>query len=202
VAKIGEVEKLEKQQAERHRRWVEEEGGIEHPTHLETLARREQHARIRWLYNHCYPETNILDVGCNRGVILDLLNGRAGVDINPENVELARKSYPDRQFMVADVTRGLPFKDSEFTIVLLCDILEHIEWAVVPQVLGEALRLAKKKVLITLPWKPTEDFRYCFKHAWCPSEEHVEFIVDWLSKRSQAVTLECDGNFAYLEARR
>ena len=151
-------------QKEEHEKWVKEEKGIEHPTHIETLLQPEQQARIRWLKENCFPATEILDIGCNWGYILNAVNGKEGIDINPENILEARESFPLREFNCGDVTIGLRFEDNEFAIVILADILEHLEWFDdVAKALKEALRIARRKVLITLPWRQDDKCAGCFK---------------------------------------
>jgi SAM-dependent methyltransferase len=49
------------------------------------------------------PNSSILDVGCGYGRLLDLLpsdwqGDYLGIDISPDFLELARMSYPDREF--------------------------------------------------------------------------------------------------------
>lgn len=182
-----------------YREWLETEGAIEHPTHLETLQKPEQQARIEWLRVHCLKITNILDIGCNWGYVLNELNGKCGVDINIENIDKAMKEFPGRSFLCADVTKGLPFKDSQYDIVVMADVLEHLDWGCVEDALKEALRIANQKILITLPWRQTEDCACCFKHQWIPHKGYIGEIVVWLAQHTKKVSLEYDSSFIYIE---
>lgn len=187
-------------QQQQHGEWLKQEGGIEHPTHTETLMQPEQQARIRWLKEHCAGSTEILDVGCNFGWILNELDGKCGVDINLENIELARRTFPSRWFRVADVTKRLDFKDQSLEIVVEADLLEHLKWfAGVEVALKEGLRIGRK-LLITLPWRKDEKCALCFKHSWVPDESKLGKILVWLMLRCRQVTTECDGSFIYIEA--
>ncbi|VVB79327.1 Ubiquinone biosynthesis O-methyltransferase [uncultured archaeon] len=89
----------------------------------------------------------ILDLGCGPGFYLKILaNKKArvkGIDISEESVKIARKENPDIEIKIGDVTKKLPYKDSEFDIVLASLILDHIEdWT---QVLKKIKRVLKKE---------------------------------------------------------
>ncbi len=186
-------------QPKNYTEWLKSEGAIEHPTHLETLRKPEQQTRIKWLKEHTNKATEILDIGCNWGYILNELKGKCGVDINIENIEKAKKEFPLRSFLCADVTKGLPFKESQFAVVIMADILEHLEWHKVESVLKEGLRIARRKLLITLPYLQTEDCACCFKHRWIPHKEHIGEIVVWFAHHARKVSLEYDSHFVYME---
>lgn len=184
----------------RHRKWLDEEDGMERPTHLVTLLQPEQKARIEWLKDHCFGGTEILDIGCNRGYILKELKGKTGVDINPENIELATREYPQSYFMVGNVVKGLPFESNSYAIVIMTDILEHLEYPFdVWKALIEGLRIARKRLLITLPYRKTYCCALCFKHKWLVDMRTIGFIIKALIKRCRKVNISTDGNFLYLE---
>lgn len=191
-----------KQQKLAHKEWITSEGGIEHPTHIETLQRPEQQARIKWLKEHCHSRTEILDLGCSWGYILNELNGKCGVDINPENIDKAIQSFPDKYFIVGDITKPLPFENEQYAIVILADTLEHILWGKVTNVLKEALRVTRWNLLITLPWRRSNDFSYCFKHEWMPDALHVGLITSQLMLLAREIHLENDGIFVYVDIKK
>ena len=194
----GLTELGRKRLQELNKKWVEEEGGIEHPTKLETLQSPEQRRRIQWLVEHTYPVTEILDIGCNWGYVLNEMNGECGVDINLENIDKAMREFPTRHFVHADVTKGLPFEDNQYSIVIMADVLEHLEWNSVIGALWEGLRVARNKVLITLPLRYDRKFALCFKHKWIPNKITIGGLLGCLISVCR-FTVECDGNFVYLE---
>ena len=189
---------MEAKQETKHREWLKE-GGVEHPTHLETLQNLEQQARINWLKQHCLGVKEILDIGCNWGYILNEINGLTGVDINPENLDLAIHKFPHLYFLQGDITKGLPFMNDHYAIVVMAELLEHLEWGDVGKSIREGLRIARHKLLITLPWRRTEDCALCFKHKWIPNEERIGLILTKLMLLAKRVNIECDGNFVYIE---
>ena len=163
--------------------WLKE-GGIEHPTHLETLTKPEQQERIVWLKKACGGATEILDLGCSWGYVLNELNGSLGVDINAENIDLAIKKFPGRRWIVGDIRKDLAqFEDKTYAIVLLCDVLEHLSMDEARRVLIQAVRIARRKVLITLPIKLSPDCALCFKHVWIPDDLQVSRLLCGICRR-------------------
>jgi 23S rRNA (guanine745-N1)-methyltransferase len=61
----------------------------------------------------------VLDAGCGDGFYLGSLDCDAhGVDISLPAIEAAAKRYPDREWIVANVDRFVPYGDATFTRVL------------------------------------------------------------------------------------
>lgn len=184
---------LQEAQAKRHEQWVAQEGGMEGPTHEETMAQPCQQKRLEWLKARCKGTTSILECGCNWGFVLDAVDGEVGLDINRENIKLARQHFPKRCFECWDISICLPYDDKSFDIVLLPDCLEHIPWAKVPIVLKEAMRTCRKKVLITLPID--EEKATNFKHPWRPTQQKINEIMAYF----QGTVVGNDGDFVYME---
>jgi len=183
--------------SERNEKWVKEEGGIEHPTRKETLEKPEQKKRIQWLKEHVTGK--VLDVGCNWGYVSNEIGACAGIDINPENIKMAEREFPEIEFSVGNAY-AMPFEDKSCDTVVLADILEHIPLRRVSDVLEEAERCASKKILITLPAMQTEDCALCFKHKWIPSEpENLGVVVLDILYSLGNITLVCDIHFIYIE---
>jgi ubiquinone/menaquinone biosynthesis C-methylase UbiE len=76
---------------------------------------------------------NYLEVGCGNGAVCryvaeNYLWNVTGVDVDPEQIQLARESSNDIQnlrFLEADAT-NLPFQDNDFDIVLSFGTTHHI----------------------------------------------------------------------------
>jgi ubiquinone/menaquinone biosynthesis C-methylase UbiE len=105
-----------------------------------------------------FKNKKVLDAGCGSGVVLIPLAEKhidiTGIDKSENTIEWAKK-YCKSKGLKAKLFSGdikkLPFKDSEFDIVILADVLEHItnpEHAV-----HEAERVCKSKgtIIVTLP---------------------------------------------------
>jgi len=75
------------------------------------------------------PDTKVLDLGCGNGRAIDVLTSLkvdyTGLDLSENLVNLAKKKYPDKMFLVGDLLKT-PFKDEEFDCVLSIATLHHI----------------------------------------------------------------------------
>ena len=159
-------EPRQQQQLERRIAW-EKEGHLEWPTQLSTYLKPEQELRISWILSQV--EGSVLEVGCNWGWLLGRIGRGVGVDLNPENIEMAKKLNRNLQFHVADA-RNLPFYNGQFDTVILPDVLEHLAWTDVGLAVREARRVARRLVLATVPNgdMDTEEAKTP-KHAWLPT---------------------------------
>ena len=99
--------------------------------------------RENWIRDNCSKDAKIIDIGCNKGHLFD------GWDrTNITSVDIDKYDLPN--FIRADATKPLPFKDKEFDIAVLGEIIEHTDNPV--DVIREAMRIANKLV-ITVPWE-------------------------------------------------
>lgn len=99
---------------------------------------------------HIDESESVLDVGCGVGVLLDTIRAHckevAGLDISPVAIDLLRsKGIPGRVGVLPEIC----FPDKSFDIVVATEIVEHLDDPV--RLLGEAARVARKKVIITVP---------------------------------------------------
>jgi 2-polyprenyl-3-methyl-5-hydroxy-6-metoxy-1,4-benzoquinol methylase len=118
----------------------------------------------------------VLDLGCGFGAYSSALTKEGlecfGCDVNLEYLRKATASGVP----VAKVDSALPFRDAAFDTVVLFEVLEHV--ADPGSVLGEAFRVAKKNVLVTVPnsenieQMKTNDVTY----AHMLSSDHLHFF--------------------------
>lgn len=168
----------QREQLTRYLDWVHTEGGQEGPTHLATMLSDGQQERLRWLRDESVG--TIMELGCNWGYVLAYVRGQIGVDWNRHSIELARILNPTVEFRCEDV-RELSAADREVDTVIMPDMLEHLAWEDVPGVVRAAQRVARQRVLITMP---AADSQYATspKHRWLASPDRVA-----------ALTAECGG---------
>jgi SAM-dependent methyltransferase len=119
--------------------------GLEHYTSLRYDTKR------RWAsYWHQIDETlavsprSVLIVGVGSGVVSTYLR-EAGVDVT--TLDVVDELGPD---LLADV-RAIPAEAGAFDVVVCCQVLEHIEYAAVPAALAELARVARRRVVLSLP---------------------------------------------------
>lgn len=182
-----------------HKEWLEKDGGVEGPTHDETLAQTCQKRRIKWLIDHSVGD--VLEVGCNYGYIVAEVAKKTGgqcvgFDINRNNILIANLKYPHVDFFDVDVTE--PWADREFDTVMFPDVLEHIPEDKLDFVLSSAAKVTKDRLMITLPWE--EKKRRCFKHKWLVNDTMLEVIMIHLVSYFDCVVRDCDGDFIYILA--
>lgn len=81
------------------------------------------------LYNYALPKEKVLDLGCGNGRLLQIFKeidiDYTGVDSSEKLIEIAKKTYPNTKFEVADALR-LPFSSNYFDKIYSIAVLHHI----------------------------------------------------------------------------
>ncbi len=117
----------------------------------------------------------LLDIGCGYGYLLARFRGRYrlfGVDVSPHAAREARVRVPDAHVVVADVVRGLPFREP-FSVVLAVNVVEHLED---PQALVRAVREALTPgglVVVHLPTVNGPVSRFIYRLSYRRDPTHV-----------------------------
>ncbi|MBN1263261.1 MAG: class I SAM-dependent methyltransferase [Candidatus Pacebacteria bacterium] len=99
----------------------------------------------------------VLEVGCGEGYLLEVMRknypqGRYwGIDLSGKMVSLAQRKNPQAKIIKANAEQ-LPFKNNRFDLVLLCEVLEHLENPV--RAIAEASRVTKQNCLFSIPLEP------------------------------------------------
>jgi ubiquinone/menaquinone biosynthesis C-methylase UbiE len=114
----------------------------------------------------------ILDIGCGNGRLLDLFEDRKieylGIDSSENQVQEAKKKYPDYAFLTADAL-GLPFSNGTFDKVFLVAVLHNVPSRELRlRILKEGRRVLKADGLFILTvwslWRP-EALRLILKYS-------------------------------------
>src|SRR5262250_3149957 len=122
--------------------WKSEGWGGREPNH-------DERARLdvinKLIDQHVYrgqPLAKILDVGCGRGWLTHQVRkyGSAhGLEAVPEAVEIARQTFPDLRFSVADLTRLNRAELEQFghaDLIVCSEVVEHVLDREKPQFFG------------------------------------------------------------------
>ncbi|MBN1180640.1 MAG: class I SAM-dependent methyltransferase [Bacteroidales bacterium] len=106
----------------------------------------------------------ILDAGCGNGVYAN----RFLADKSITTVVGVDRSYTALSQVQVDRSQAniihLPFPDQTFDLVVSMEIIEHLPYRMYEQGLGEILRVAKKYILITVPYNE----KIYYKQVKCP----------------------------------
>ena len=184
----------QQEQVTRHQKWIAEHGEVERPVQLATYMTPAQEERIEWI-SHRVRGT-VLEVGCCYGYVTAAIDGTAGCDINPEAIGIAKKLVADKQFFVADAT-DIPMPDRTFDTVLLAEVLEHLQWGEVKVAIEEAKRVARRRIIITMP-SGEEDTPEAIngKHSFLVTSERL----DEIKAHFKELKMEFSKPFVYLVA--
>jgi SAM-dependent methyltransferase len=133
---------------------------IERVVQTERKHRAETSARHRLADIVTQLGDNLLDVGCGPGALWVRLESHrprfrwTGVDATNEMLEVARRFFPDVPAHHADAG-ALPFEDRSFDVVLLRHVLEHVPEWLMAKALMEAMRTARRAVVLDFYITPT-----------------------------------------------
>lgn len=107
------------------------------------------------------PEgARVLDAGCGEGILVDEYR-RRGLDI--EGLDLNYESA----FVRRGDVRSMPFPDASFDLVLLLDVLEHLEFRDQPRALAEVHRTLRPGGLLALSTPNLAHLNARFKLLFC-----------------------------------
>lgn len=101
----------------------------------------------------------ILEIGCGYGRYTTLLtntlkyNDIIGIDISEEQIEFAKKNYKLNNVFKADAVNYLKANPSKYEIIILMDVLEHLELAYAIELLEEVNKalIPDGKLIIQVP---------------------------------------------------
>lgn len=122
----------------------------------------------------------ILELGCGKGRHAAVLSKKpntniTGVDLSPENIDIARKSYPKINFIVASAD-ALEFPNNKFDEIFAIDIFEHVDN--LEQSISEASRVLKSggKLIINVPAANSERWLLKVRPSYFNEIHHVRIF--------------------------
>lgn len=158
-------------------------------------AKPGEHYRAFVRFARRHVGHTVLDLGCGLGAYGNALRTEGieciGCDVNFDYARKASKlGLP-----TVTVDSALPFRDLSFDSVVMFEVLEHVTDA--ERVLGEAFRVARKNVLITVPNTEGIDRMKAndVTYAHMLSSDHVWFfepesLANLLQRYTSRVTIE------------
>jgi len=111
------------------------------------------------LLEYTSPFDSIMDLGSGRGdnAALLALHGKAPtlVDWSADNLNFSERLFASigasGRFCQADITKPLPFDSNSVDVVMSCGVFEYFSRDTVRDILREAFRVARKRVIIMVP---------------------------------------------------
>jgi len=130
--------------------------------------------RLRLVAKHVVG--SVLDVGSGKGEFLSLCDDRyerGGVEVNAARVQQTKDAVPKVRTLLADIEHGLgDIAAGTWDTVTCLEVLEHL---VAPaSVLADLCRIARKEVIVTVPYREVIQMCLCFHCAkWTPRTHHL-----------------------------
>jgi SAM-dependent methyltransferase len=88
------------------------------PADIAPLIAQKQAAQSAFVGNYINEDSDLLDVGCGTGALVNTFQCRAtGIESSKEMVRLASKRYPDVLFKVGDAENTALFSSSQFSVI-------------------------------------------------------------------------------------
>lgn len=117
---------------------------------------------------------SLLDVGAGHGVFLELLEQErgikgVGIEVTEAKVEYGRAKGLDMR--LGDASR-LQFPDKSFDAIVSSEVIEHLPFGVYEAALSELTRVARKYVLISVPYNENRVFVEC---PYCGARSNPSF---------------------------
>ncbi len=153
--------------------------------YFDTVVNREQEANAAYAADRVILKIgkirtprkgeSLLDIGCGTGVVTSAFRrwgfDATGVDVVPEFIAIARKTYPDVKYS-SGAAEDLPFPGETFDYVALTSLLEHVrDWR---KTISEAARVLKPNGVLVLNttgrFCPVQnEIRYLYGFGYLPS---------------------------------
>ena len=92
---------------------------------------------------------SILEIGCGTGIDLRLFPDSFqlhGIDLNEHALEIARKTCPNVEFKIGDIT-NLQFEDSSIDFIFTHKLLNYLDDDTLEKGVSEVFRISKKYIL-------------------------------------------------------
>lgn len=143
-------------------------------------GRRKAHLFAAITPNDC---TSVLDAGGGTGwATIEMRKGRRVVTLDSSAASL---SHASGETVLGDVDK-LPFEDKSFDMVLSSQVLEHLPCDVLKRATGEMDRVAKRYLLVSVPYREALETRFVRCGA-CGEAFHPDYHCRAFTERDLAM---------------
>ena len=133
---------------------------------------------------------SVLDIGCGNGIVTNMIEKPFVVGLDFAKIPLQQvKTHK----ILASIDR-LPIKEKKFDLVILTEVLEHLDDETYTKAIKEIKRLKAKYLLITVPFDENVELDLC-KCSVCgnlfnPNHHYRKFDDSWFDKVFEEYKLE------------
>jgi ubiquinone/menaquinone biosynthesis C-methylase UbiE len=127
----------------------------------------------------------VLDLGCGDGHDARFLTDRGfpviATDFSEKALEITRRTAPAAKTQNVDLTRGLPFPDASFGVIVASLSLHYFPWQQTTEILAEVRRCLQPGGRLLARFNSTRDSRYR-----AAEKQHIEnnfYLVKGMPKR-------------------
>jgi SAM-dependent methyltransferase len=127
-------------------------------------------SRYQFLARHIAPEMAVLNIGVGRGGLESILLNKGAVvsalDPSEKSIAKLRELFALGDRAQVGFSQAMPFKNDEFDVVIMSEVLEHLSDEVLVETLNEVSRVLKSggRFIGTVP----ADEILLFNYALCP----------------------------------
>jgi len=141
---------------------------------------------------------SVLDIGCGNGTVTNMIHAPFVVGLDLGKIPLSHVKASTIQASLDT----LPIKEYKFDLIILTEVLEHLDDETYIKAIKELNRLNAKYYLITVPFKEPLDFNLC-KCSACGNlfnmfHHYRRFGKDWFIKEFKDYSLEREQYARYL----
>ena len=127
----------------------------------------------------------VLDLGCGDGHDARFLTERGfpliATDFSEKALEITRRTAPAAKTQTVDLTRGLPFPDASFGVIVASLSLHYFPWQQTTEILAEVLRCLQPGGRLLARFNSTRDPRYR-----AAEKQHIEnnyYLIGGIPRR-------------------
>lgn len=188
------------QMADYRSHYRKDAGLICDPWSLPPVRAASEARRVSVLVRHLAlrPGERLLDIGCGSGHLAECCGARGArvvaTDIAPAGVAAARARFPRAGAFAAGDAYAMPLRPASFDVVVLSEVLEHLES--IEAALGQACQLLRPtgRLLVTVPCRETIIQHLCIHcNRLTPADAHLHSfdavsLTDHLQRQGMRVT--------------